>query len=295
MKKICFLLLPFLLLVSCEVIEAPYFEESYLNSLPADERCLLDAAEKRANITDVALKKKVLLEEMTGHQCGNCPSASKEAHRLKELFGDDLIFIGIHAGPLANIRPGQPKYATDFRTEAGDEFYGTLNDRNAVPLGLVDRSLIGTSANEWETFVRQRLESPVLAHLQLYTCFNSDSNELGIVVDVNAIKVLDANTRLSVLLIEDEVMDWQKDYSVPSGVSPDIEDYPHSDVLRTAINGTWGELLADSETTEGSLIIKSYALKLNPDWKAENCKIVAYVHNFDSKEVYQVASISLEN
>lgn len=288
MKKIFFLLLPFLLLASCEVIEAPYFEESYLNSLPADERCLLDAANIRANLTNVPLQKRVLLEEMTGHQCGNCPTATKEASRLRNLFGEELIFVGIHAGPLANHNPAAPKYSSDYTTEQGDEWYATLNNRNAVPLGMVDRSLIGTNAKEWESFVRQRLEAPLKAQIQLYTCYKADSLELGVVVDITALERLGEETRLSVVLVEDKIIDWQKDYSVSSG-SPDIPDYVHSNVFRAALNGTWGEPVSNGEIAKDAMFIKSYSIQLKPGWNPENCKVVAYVHDFGTKEVFQAA------
>ncbi|MCI4671385.1 MAG: Omp28 family outer membrane lipoprotein [Bacteroidia bacterium] len=287
MKKLLIIVLPFIFVSACEVIEAPYFEQEYLKSLPADERCLLEADELRAQLSTTDFKKNVLVEEMTGHQCGNCPTATKEVLSLQSQYGEQLIFISVHAGPLANNRPGQPKYSTDFTTDAGDEWYSNLNDRNAVPFGMVDRTLVGTNANEWAGFVQERLASPLKSNLEIFTCYETDSSSLGVVVDVLALENLGANTRLSVVMVEDEIVDWQKDYSVPSGVSPDIPEYSHHNALRANLNGTWGEPLSQDGMGANQTLTKSYSFEMDPSWNVNNCKIIAFVYNFDSKEVYQ--------
>jgi hypothetical protein len=46
--------------------------------------------------------KKVLVEDYTGHTCGNCPAAARMLNdTIKPLYGDRLIVLGIHAGYFA--------------------------------------------------------------------------------------------------------------------------------------------------------------------------------------------------
>ena len=40
---------------------------------------------------------KKFSRRLSGHKCGNCPRAEK-AEELKEIYGDQLIPIAIHAG-----------------------------------------------------------------------------------------------------------------------------------------------------------------------------------------------------
>jgi hypothetical protein len=288
MKKLLIFLLSLILLPSCDVIEAPYLDEAYINSLPADEKCLLEASRTEPFPEAYTFEKKVLLEKMTGHQCGNCPTATKEALRLNQQYGDRLVFVAIHAGPLANFNPDASKYSSNYKTETGDEWYLNLNNRNAVPFGMVDRSLSGTNAGQWEAFVQQRLaESPRLG-LRIFNCYEPDSAALGVVVDALFLEEMGPQTRLSVLLVEDDLTDWQKDYSVPRGASPDLADYVHHHVLRASLNGSWGQPFASESIPGNSRHTQSYALKIDPSWKVENCKIVALVHDFESKEVFQV-------
>ena len=56
--------------------------------------------------------KKILLEDYTGHKCGNCPRAAEKAEELKEIYGDQLIPIAIHAGFFASDFGGN--FTTDF-------------------------------------------------------------------------------------------------------------------------------------------------------------------------------------
>ncbi len=281
-----FLFLPLFFAFACEKIEAPYYEESYLDSLPADEKCLIEANQVREAGQVSQVSKKVLLEEMTGHQCGNCPSASLKASELQDRYGEDLIFMAIHAGPLANVKSGSDKFTTDFRTSTGNEWYTSLNDRNAVPFGMVDRSRVGTNPSEWEGFIDERLEEEPQVGIDIYPCMEADSSELGVVVYIRALKDLEGEKRLSLVLVEAEIVDWQKDYRVRSG-SPDIPDYVHKNVLRRSINGSWGDRLRDGSISASENVTFSYGVDLAADWKLSQLKLIAFVHDFSTRKVLQ--------
>ena len=53
-------------------------------------------------------------------------------------------------------------------------------------------------------------------------------------------------------------------------------EYVHSHVLRTAINGTWGEPF---EAVQGTTVSKVFTLKLNPTWNTDQLSMVAFVYN----------------
>ena len=86
---------------SCDVIEGPFTEEIIVEECA--EKC-----------------KKILLEDYTGHKCGNCPRAAEKAEELKEIYGVQLIPIAIHAGFFASDFGGN--FTTDFTSIAGNEW-----------------------------------------------------------------------------------------------------------------------------------------------------------------------------
>ena len=68
---------------SCDVIEEPFTEEIVVGGCA--EKC-----------------KKILLEDYTGHKCGNCPRAAEKAEELKAIYDDQLVSIAVHAGFFAS-------------------------------------------------------------------------------------------------------------------------------------------------------------------------------------------------
>lgn len=42
--------------------------------------------------------KKTLLEDYTGHKCGNCPAAARLASSLTAQYQSSLVVIAVHAG-----------------------------------------------------------------------------------------------------------------------------------------------------------------------------------------------------
>lgn len=274
----------------CDIVQAPYVD---LNSLPADERCVTAAEIIPAFPAGATFEKRVLVEKMTGHKCGNCPRATKELDSYVETYGDRLVVVKIHAGPLASFTPTASKYFSDYTTEVGDEIFQDLNTTDAVPFGLIDRVFQGTNALAWADQIASRLDEPATAGLRIFNCFEADSLSINTVIDVKYLVNASNRERLVVQLIEDNVEDWQKDYTAPNG-TPDIEAYLHQDVLRASINGTWGQPVSTEEITADQVFRQTYSFDLDPAFDPAQCKIVAYLFDFATKTVRQVAEQSVE-
>lgn len=275
---------------ACDIIESPYLDE--VTSLSADEQCLADAGQTEAFGAGTTIEKKVLLEEMTGHKCGNCPEASAKVHQLIEAKEGKVILVTIHAGSLSTYTAGASQYGTNFTTPAGIEIYSAMNNTSAVPFGMVDRVNMNNNFNSWPTYVDQRLQEAPEAGLRIFNCYDPDSLKLTTVVDIKYLTTAPADDHLSVFLIEDGIVDWQKDYKA-TGSSPDIPDYVHHNVLRAAINGTWGQPVSTSAISKDARFTLSYSYKLNPEFDPSRCSIVAFIHNRTTQEVRQVEMLPL--
>jgi hypothetical protein len=287
-------LIPLLLaLWGCDVIEAPYLDDEYLAQLPADEACLFDSQAEEAFPDGESIEKMVLLEEMTGHKCGNCPRATEVAYDLySNQFAGQVIMIGIHAGPLAGYSASDPKYFTNYTTPAGTEIYQTLNSVRAVPFGLIDRSESGTDASRWAAYVQSRLETPPTAGIRISNCYQTGDTSGSTVIDLKYLVSSSNSQFLSLLLVENDIVSYQKDYSAPNG-SPDIPDYTHHYLLRGAINGTWGQPVATEAIAVGDRFTFSYSFDLAAELDPANCYVVAMVYDETTGEVGQVAKAPL--
>ncbi|MDQ3192760.1 MAG: Omp28-related outer membrane protein, partial [Bacteroidota bacterium] len=125
--------------------------------------------------------------------------------------------------------------------------------------------------------------------LELSVVYDAGTRSLKTIVKGKALNALSKKYNLVVYLVEDNIVDWQKDYSKPSGPQQDVENYIHGHVLRDNINGTWGEEVIASSLAAGDSISKTYNnYLLNPAWQANNCSVVAYIYDVDTYQVLQV-------
>lgn len=289
MRQISLIASLLFLMSGCDIIEAPYLENP-VSQLPADEQCIA-LAEATEPFQD-PIVRKLFIEEMTGHKCGNCPEVGELIHQLKtSTFMDQLVVTTIHAGALSTPSSAS-KYTTDFRTTEGNELYQSLNPFDVVPLGMVNRKDKITGAGAYQSKIEQALAEAPEAGIRVFNCFDADSLKLTSVIDIKYLVEGGDNEHLAVYLIEDKVIDWQKDYRLND---PDIPQYTHHDVLRDAINGVWGVPVSDEAITADSRHTKTYTFTLNENWNSVNCKVVAFVFDNESKEIRQVEEAPVVN
>lgn len=264
-------------LFSCDEIEDPFIEY--------DGQC-----------GDASLPvpiKQILIEEFTGHQCGNCPEGAKTIETLKELYCDHIIPVAIHAGYFAEVKTSSDKYTYDYRSEDGnaiDSYFEASS--SGVPNAMINRAEINGDLTlnpaDWSTVVAELvLKEPVL-DINISTSLNQNSREVTMDIDVLFIESNSQELMLSVYFVEDSIVSWQKDYSLPAN-EQDIPDYEHNHVLRDAINGTWGDQITTGSTNAEEVISKSYTYSINPNWNIQNSSIVAFVYRNETKEVLQAS------
>lgn len=230
--------------------------------------------------------KKILLEDFTGHQCGNCPRAHEEVQNLSNQYPEKLIVLSEHVGYFAEVH-SSGKYTYDFRTTVGNEIDNEFGASAAgLPKGMINRISYNNSKihdkNLWNTLVSQELQKPVLADIQILYKWNSKKTKLDVAVQAKNIQLnTSENYKLFVYLVEDSIINWQKDYSKnPS----DIPDYVHRHVLRASFNGTWGENVVWSN----QLFEKKYALNIPDGYQKDKLSVVAAIYETNSKEIIQV-------
>ncbi len=295
-KNIRFLL-PLLLLLggifylgACDKIDEPYtdtIEKPDTAACPVPEFPAV-----------TVLKKRVLLEDYTGHTCVNCPAAAVLAHNLKETHGDQLVIIAVHAGYFAKPATGGD-FIYDFRTETGtawDDFFkiGLVGNPN----GMVNR--IGypnnhvTSPAGWGGAVTNALAQAPLVDLQMINSYDSIERKLCTHIKTRFVTTIDKNLKLVVVLTENGIVKPQKNNDPGVGNVPDILDYVHNHVLRTSITSAWGSTIATVGTANPESLIKTYKYFLDEEYVPENCAVVAFVYDDDTKEVLQAVEADVK-
>ena len=101
-SAICFTLLSVAILNSCDYVH--------------------DATEVSTNTTGGGtpgvVYRKVLVEDYTGHKCGNCPAAALKLLHLDTTYEDKVIPLAVHAGFFATTNA---QYPTNLLSTAGTD------------------------------------------------------------------------------------------------------------------------------------------------------------------------------
>ena len=205
----------------------------------------------------------MLLEDFTGQRCVNCPSGTAVIEQLLQEYGDAVIAVGIHGGPLGFKGNAN---TLGLATSVGDEYYNHWQ-LEYQPVGLVDRHG-AVNYTDWTKAVNDELSKA--APLDLAVAALIYGTDISIIVTARG---TDGTTtgKLQVWLLEDGITAMQM---MPDGSAN--REYVHNHVLRTPVNGTWGE---DFTVKEGETEEKLLTQPLDVSWNPDRLSVVAFVYN----------------
>lgn len=131
-------------------------------------------------------------------------------------------------------------------------------------------------------FVGQALVEEAQVALDLSTAYNSTNRMLEIEVGTIPLESISEPLNLTVLITENDIQDAQL---TADGV---VNDYAQTHTFRRMVTDVFGEALA-TNLNAGERVDKNYTFTLPSDWVAENCSVVAFVHQATNGiEVLQV-------
>lgn len=222
--------------------------------------------------------RKVLLEDITGQICVNCPYAAAEALKLQNQYGaDNVILVSVHAGKLSGPL---------LRTSAGVEYNKKFNPSGTYPYGVFDRSSFTNYYKMWGTNLRTRvqLESPL--EIEIENSYNAKSRKVEIKSTVKNLSH-SGEIKLQLWFVESKI--------IASQLMPDSStnpNYEHNHVLRDAVNGIWGESV-EVEAGKSGTFTNTY--EINTKWKVENSEIVGFVYDSQTYEILQAVNMTIIN
>ncbi|MDA0302856.1 MAG: Omp28-related outer membrane protein [Bacteroidetes bacterium] len=220
--------------------------------------------------------QRVLIEDFTAHQCGNCPAAAIIAAQIAEDTGDAVSVMAIHAGNLANT--DDDHFDTDWTTEEGNLFWDQL-DFQANPLGRINR--IGGPGNfwapaQWSDQTAEQLNTELSVGLQVIHDWVPENDHLNVHVHGTFYADADGPIQVALLILESDVYDYQLDYASDPELVPDYE-FDH--VLRSSVHGAFGLGFGDVATGAGAGDVASHSVTYTWDnaWVVENATVLVVV------------------
>ncbi|MBK5283944.1 MAG: Omp28-related outer membrane protein [Bacteroidia bacterium] len=299
------------LFFSCDKVDPPYTTQTGVTQ--GDSTCSFP--------TDASpVYRKILVEDYTGHLCGNCPFAANAIYGsggLKILHGDTVISMGVHASPGSTFtetcpphpypngaQAFAPVYTEDFRTPAGETWLTDFGV-SSNPKGMVSRTVYNAnlvlSPTAWNSALMALSVTPAAMKIQILNTYTDANGDLNTCIKTSFLAALNGDYKLSVVLTEDSVKGWQEDYTIIPSVAPLFQNdtnYIHRHVLRGAINASYGEVIKTGGAAVGDTVVKSYKINLNslpvsvnplnPVLNINRCSVIAFVYDATTKEVLQV-------
>lgn len=249
--------------------------------------------------TPGVIYRKALVEDYTGHKCGNCPKAADTLKFISDKYPEKIVSVAVHAGFYAYTNAAYP---TNFQTTEGDAYDLTFgNSAFGNPNGLVSRQGFsgGTTVfiknyPAWEGAVVPIIAQPASFQIKINNTFNTATNKLNTDVVVKSLGVNTGTYKLTVLLTEDSIVAEQLDYRIPPPTPQKVPNYVFNHVLRSAINSTWGDPVFAGGAALNDSVVKSYSnFSINPTYRPGKCHVVAFIYDADtnSPTYYEVLQV----
>jgi len=300
MRKILLILLPAIFFMACDKVDRPVQNPNALSKCPFNDTIVV------TNIGSNGFRK-VLLEDYTGHTCGNCPRAARVAEAIVHTYGNKVVVIANHVSSQFAQPVSETHYKEDFRNETGndwDVFFGMSSA--GLPKGNVNRTKpYPRGDGAWTGLVETALNQPQSAKLDVTSYYDRTQKLLNVDVKTTFLQAVAGNIKMVIVLTQDSIISEQKDYAPPAGVVTEDDgetrpDYLFENLLIGSVNGTWGQLVKESPAKGDTLTIKNSCYVLGKCFfkntvcvNDKNVNVVVFVYNDETKEVLQVEKLRI--
>lgn len=239
--------------------------------------------------------KAVLIEDITGVRCVNCPTA---AAKIRDIITakteDSVVAIALYPWPTntnsnyGNTAPyaGFPKLANDTSTQIVE----SLDIPGALPSGYVDRHIFTPltvrtlSVGSWASYVDQRLKLTTPVNIILNKTLAG--RKLSINVKLEYTKDVTGNHKFALYLVEDKIVSRQK------GPSGEMDGYLHNHALRYTFDLPLGKPL-NASLVAGRVFEKIYEYDVPTGYNIDNCHVICVILDASNNDVVNVRKINL--
>ena len=236
--------------------------------------------------------QRAILEKYTGVRCVNCPAADDAINAALAQYGDKMIALSIHDSSSFTRPIGDTPRLSTEDGNAWSLFFG-VREAGQYPTALVNRTLAGSA---WDTFIptsgiNSRIENAIGQTTRVAVADSAflKGDTLNITVDIEYLQNISDDLTVTLLIMEDGLVVTQRQAD-----GSDKEDYVHNHVLRDVITDIWGaDIKAEGTQGEKRVAMFTYTA-YKPEWKLENCHIVAMISNKTTREILNVAECEID-
>lgn len=237
--------------------------------------------------------RAILIEELTGVSCVNCPKGAAALKAIEEKFPGKIYAVGVHGILLSEPVKDRSRY--DFRTQVGRDLETSFTFLGK-PAAVINRvpfseTFMGNPlTGQWQAAVERELQKPHV--LTLLAALNYNEEERRIQLDITGIPLQDLEGlyTINIYLTESAIVDAQQNGNMIE------DDYVHNHVLMDMLTSSNGDVFG-TDLKKDQNIRRSYTYTLPNEplglWNPENMQIVVMVaaNNGSDRSVQQATGI----
>lgn len=288
MKKL--LIFPFLvsiIWVSCD-------EEPPPVRFTDPEKPLLDTVYN--GIAPAPAPKMILLMDVTGVNCSNCPKAATLAKNLQSANPGRINILALFpVSPGDALTKPWPGYDTLVTPEA-EGIVSNLGSLTGLPTGIIDQIKFGGSffvpTPSWAGSVTDRLTATSPVNIDLVSKWLTAENKARLEIKANYHSNLPPSAKhlIYIGVTEDNIVGKQANNDSASGYS---YKYKFMHVLRKLMTPVTGDTLKENPAP-GKIFEKHYYISPRYNWKPDNLRAMVWIVDAATKEILQSAEVKLK-
>ena len=228
----------------------------------------------------------ILIEEITGVSCPNCPAGAATIADFKATYPDNVISVAYHSPP--NFTETRPTSIYDFKRDEAADIQSSIGGAFGKPSAAFNRQVQSNNfvwagfIDAWPGLAQAELDKPATFLLDIENTYNEDTRALSCKV-IGMPRITNEDSYfIHVMITENNIIDAQLDQTT------DIEDYEHDHVFHKLLTNSVNGEAFSSGVTDGSAIEATFNFTLpvqseteTVPWIPENCEIIAFITNAD--------------
>lgn len=238
-----------------------------------------------------AQHKAVLIEDITGVRCNNCPQAAQKAKDIVTAKTEDsVVVMALYSGDyLSNFTSPWPGF-TILNSPYSSQIISQLGIPQGLPSGYVDRNKFGSADvrynpfQNWATYTNERLRIATPVNINLHDTLIGRK----LTVDMQLIYTASVSVKHKWALYITESGIVSKQTTLTSY----DDNYVHNHVLRAALGNAVGNPL-DAPLQPGRTFETQKTFELPADYNPAKCHIVCVVSDAVTEAVVNVRQIDI--
>jgi hypothetical protein len=232
--------------------------------------------------------KRVLVEDLSGVRCVNCPDANATAKAILAKNPEKVVVLTLFPISLKIYTTPYEGEDTLANEDAENIMTQIMQTPTGLPSGAVDRkkyigeASITMSEKKWEKYVNDQQLLKAKANLTLGVVGEEASRKITANVKVVFTEAYTTPVYLTLMIVEDEIESKQLTRA------GEVETYIHHHVLRKCVTPYNGLQLAAS-VEKVRVFEKGFEITIPEKYNFKNCSIVALINQNDpdNKEIIQ--------